>query len=40
LVQSVVALIERKRLELSEDQTSEWDGGGNTYPGLLAPLKD
>ena len=40
LVQSVMALIERKRFELSEDPASEWDGEGNTYPGLVAPLQD
>ncbi len=36
LVQSVVASIERKRFELSEqDKTAEWDGGGETYSGVL-----
>ena len=36
LVQSVVASIERKRFELSEnDETAEWDGVGETFSGVL-----
>lgn len=35
LVQSVVASIERKRIELAETG-SEWDAGAETFPGVLA----